>query len=172
MGIGRDEMASKQYRDSHLREIKMYRKSHREQNRLNKRERDKRYSMKNRDKKTAYMRRWRWEHPESRKVAHEYTVMYNAVHRMLIAGDVRKTSKSMKYIGCSPAFLRGWIEAQFQSGMTWENYGAVWDVDHIVPLKWWDLGNFPDHLMEASHYSNLQPLWKRDNIIKGARFAG
>jgi hypothetical protein len=63
-------------------------------------------------------------------------------------------------------------EAQFHDGMTWDNYGSFWVVDHIVPVSWWDVGNFPQHLKEASHYSNLQPMFSRDNIVKKARFAG
>jgi hypothetical protein len=102
----------------------------------------------------------------------EKAMIRSAVRTMLKYANVSKKSKMRQYIGCSPAFFRGWLEAQFHDGMTWDNYGKVWVVDHIVPLKWWDVKNYPDHLYEASHYSNLQPMFKRDNIIKGARFAG
>jgi hypothetical protein len=119
----------------------------------------------NREKYYSGMKRWKKEHPE-------IEAMHHAVRNMITRSNLKKTSKSRQYIGCSSGFLRGWLEAQFKEGMTWENYGKVWVVDHIVPLKWWDVANFPEHIMEASHYSNLQPMFKRDNIIKGARFAG
>lgn len=66
-------------------------------------------------------------------------------------------------LGCSHAKLRAHIEARFTEGMTWERYGQ-WEVDHIVPLSS-DVTYI--ELFWLCHYSNLQPLWKRDNLMKG-----
>lgn len=63
------------------------------------------------------------------------------------------------------------IEAQFKKGMTWDNWGKVWEIDHIVPLAKFDLRN-PEHVKRSNHWTNLQPLWKADNRRKGARCAG
>lgn len=66
-------------------------------------------------------------------------------------------------IGCSQAHLRAHMEVRFTDGMIWERYGQ-WEVDHIVPLS--AAGSLAE-LVRLCHYQNLQPLWKRDNLIKG-----
>ena len=47
--------------------------------------------------------------------------------------------------------------------MAWEKYGQ-WEVDHITPLS---AGRTVEDLSRLCHYTNLQPLWKRDNRMKG-----
>lgn len=63
--------------------------------------------------------------------------------------------------------LRAHLEAQFQAGMSWDNYGE-WHIDHIKPLASFDLED-TDQLKLACHYTNLQPLWAKDNLSKGAK---
>ena len=153
-----------------------YRESHREELLIRGRAR---YEA-NRDKMRAAAREGAKRHPEwnrrnarKRRSSHrEEYILRRILKRTLRSADISKTQRARKYIGCNPVFLRNHIEEQFQSGMTWENYGTVWHIDHIVPLSWWDLKNHPEHLWDASHYSNLQPLFGVDNMAKGARRAG
>ena len=51
------------------------------------------------------------------------------------------------------------------SEMTWESI----DLDHIVPLSSFDLTNSMQ-LIKAAQYTNIQPLLKSDNCIKGANY--
>ncbi len=76
---------------------------------------------------------------------------------------LRGEASPSRAVGCSHAALRRHIEARFTDGMTWERYGQ-WEVDHITPLS---AARSLEHLIELCHYSNLQPLWKRDNLAKG-----
>ena len=55
-----------------------------------------------------------------------------------------------------------YLESKFEKGMTWENYGD-WQIDHIIPLS---SGKNEYELYSLCHYTNLQPLWKLDNIKK------
>ena len=80
-----------------------------------------------------------------------------------------KSRTTFELIGCSRHELVAHLEAQFQGGMTWENYGE-WHVDHKRPLAWFDLRK-PSQQRRACHYTNLQPLWASDNWKKGARWA-
>ncbi len=59
------------------------------------------------------------------------------------------------------------IESMFEPGMSWDNWGE-WHIDHIRPLASFDLEN-AERLAEACHYTNLRPLWKVDNLRKGAK---
>jgi len=43
-----------------------------------------------------------------------------------------------------------------------ENHGK-WHIDHIIPLS---SATSKDELLKLCHYSNLQPLWKVDNLQK------
>ena len=84
-----------------------------------------------------------------------------------------KLSRTFDYIGTTPEELWQHFESQFQPGMTRENYGE-WHVDHIRPLASFDFegDNLEAALHECWHYTNLQPLWAKDNIKKGAKWDG
>lgn len=68
-------------------------------------------------------------------------------------------------LGCSLQFLKGYMEGQFQKGMTWSNYGSEWEVDHVMPCASFDL-SLPVDQKRCFHYTNLQPLWASQNREK------
>lgn len=73
--------------------------------------------------------------------------------------------KTIRLLGCNIDDLKTYLESKFLPGMSWDNYG-MWEIDHIVPLSKVDLSNAAE-LQRVCHVDNLQPLWKRDNILKG-----
>lgn len=76
-----------------------------------------------------------------------------------------KRSRSAEILGCSfPEFVRH-IEAQFMNGMSWSNRGD-WHIDHIVPAS--SAASY-DEAIKLNHFTNLRPLWARDNMRKGAK---
>ena len=80
-----------------------------------------------------------------------------------------KTTTTQKLLGASFEETRQHIENLWQEGMTWENYGLHgWHIDHIIPLSSFDLTNEEEQI-KAFHYTNLQPLWAKDNLQKGNR---
>lgn len=80
----------------------------------------------------------------------------------------QKANDTEGLLGCSFAALKVYLENQFLSGMTWENYGDGWHVDHKRPCASFNLVD-PEQQKKCFHHTNLQPLWARDNILKGAK---
>jgi hypothetical protein len=86
-----------------------------------------------------------------------------------VLNGINKSANTMKLIGCDIEFFKRHIESRWKKGMTWENYGTAWHVDHIIPCALFDLTN-PEEQRRCFHYSNQQPLWALVNLRKGARF--
>jgi len=74
-----------------------------------------------------------------------------------------------KIIGCNPGVLKTFLENKFVDGMTWDNHGKVWHVDHIIPLG---RTLTQDEYEKNSHYTNLQPLFVKQNLIKSDKLEG
>jgi hypothetical protein len=90
--------------------------------------------------------------------------MYRSVQRR--SGQcLTGRSSPRKALGCDHHTLRSYVAQKFTEGMSWDKYGQ-WELDHIVPLS---SATSLDELIQLCHYENLQPLWKRQNRIKGGR---
>lgn len=89
----------------------------------------------------------------------------NRLYCALDAKSWKKNSKLSEYIGCDLKTLRDHIEKQFLPNMTWKNK-YKWHLDHIIPL---DSAETEAELYKLCHYTNIQPLWGRDNIVKGTK---
>lgn len=77
-----------------------------------------------------------------------------------------RSPKGHYSLGCTPAQLRTHLERQFLRGMSWANR-TDWHVDHIRPLASFDLTD-ADQIKTACHFTNLRPIWAKDNLRKGA----
>lgn len=79
------------------------------------------------------------------------------------------SNEMLLLIGCDKYFILDYLESKFQPGMSWDNYGKYgWHIDHVYPLgrvAWDD----PIQVSRALHYTNLQPLWAKDNLSKGCK---
>lgn len=85
-----------------------------------------------------------------------------------------KSGSAIRDLGCSIEFLIYYLEQKFYKNpytgenMTWKNRGLYgWHIDHIIPLSSFNLMNRKQFL-RACHYTNLQPLWAKENLLKGA----
>jgi hypothetical protein len=92
--------------------------------------------------------------------------------RARLGAAIKNNSKSLtNNFGCSISELKTYLESKFEPGMSWDNYCMHgWHIDHIRPLCSFNLSD-PNQLREACHYSNLQPLWAKDNLRKSSKFA-
>lgn len=83
-----------------------------------------------------------------------------------------KSYSTFNLLGYSRDELMSHLEERFLPGMTWENYGPVWHIDHIVPLSAHNFVSSEDiDFKKAWALSNLQPLWASDNMSKGAKLS-
>ena len=78
-----------------------------------------------------------------------------------------KSESTMDLLGCTMSEFKQHIERQFAPGMNWSNQGQ-WHLDHIVACANWDLTQ-PAEQVKCFHYSNYQPLWAHDNLVKSSR---
>jgi len=73
-------------------------------------------------------------------------------------------------VGYSGDELKGHLERQFVNGMSWENQGSYWHIDHIRPISSFSFSCAEDTgFKECWTLTNLQPLEKELNMQKGAR---
>ncbi len=82
--------------------------------------------------------------------------LYRAIKR-----GYKKASPTMTLLGCSTDYLIQHLEAQFQPGMSWDNYGD-WHIDHIKAVHEFDLSK-PDQQFICFNWQNLRPLWAHEN---------
>lgn len=66
--------------------------------------------------------------------------------------------------------LKHHIEKLFKPGMTWENYGIAWHIDHKTPIAVFNFEK-PEDIDFRLCWSlkNLQPLDAKENMSKGRR---
>ena len=69
-------------------------------------------------------------------------------------------------MGCTQQFFRQHIISKLSAGMTMENYGTVWHLDHIYPLSKAGIVENPIHFLAAANWRNLQPLPGPENLEK------
>ena len=102
---------------------------------------------------------------EKLKTSHKIrTALRNRLRSALLYRSKKKLAHTFDLAGCSISFLIGHLEARFQSGMSWENYG-LWEIDHIKPVASFPLDT-EESQRECCHYTNLQPLWAEENGSK------
>ena len=90
-----------------------------------------------------------------------------ATRKSFKRGGFTKKSKTYEILGDEWEFVKKYFENLFVDGMNWDNYGE-WEIDHIIPIS---SGNTKEDIIRLCHYSNLQPLWKLDNRLKGNKMS-
>jgi hypothetical protein len=105
------------------------------------------------EKRRAYMRKYKAERKQ-RDPAYKLIEYLRSTLSESISKGIRVSVQDI--VQCGPVVFRTHIEAQFTDGMSWENYGKLWEIDHIKPIATFDVQNF-DQLFGCFHYSNLRP---------------
>ena len=161
----------KRYYETHKEQFRIHNKKYKNENRnkinIIKRAYYKKYPEKhvnyyNKNKKSINKKiRIRLQNKPSLRIIKNLRSRINKVLK-----GINKSESTIKLIDCSIDFLKNYLESQFTEGMNWENYGVGgWEVDHIKPCSRFDLTK-PKEQQICFHYTNLQPLWFKENRSK------
>ena len=151
----------KAYSGDNKKDIAEYQKKYREANK----EKIKAYHEVHKEKKQAY-------HKVYAKLRRDIDPLYkmqanlrSRTYKAFKRGGYKKNTKTAETLGASYQEVFDHIENLFTEGMEWSNQGE-WHIDHIVPLA---SAKTKEELISLCHYTNLQPLWAEDNLVKGAK---
>lgn len=87
-----------------------------------------------------------------------------------LVGGHYKHKSSLVMLGCDLTFFKEYIESKFEYGMNWDRLAYI-HLDHIVPCSHFDLTK-PEEQLKCFHYTNMQPLWEVDNLVKSYMYNG
>ncbi len=104
----------------------------------------------------------------------EYNIKHklrNRVRKALRTASAKKIASTQTLLGCTGLEFKNYIISKFTEGMTEEKLlsGEI-HIDHIKPCDKFDLTD-PEQQKICFHYTNLQPLWAKDNLIKQAKWS-
>lgn len=159
------KISRKRYADTHRREQKEYRENHKEAARIY----AKQYYIKNRDKIIARVLKNGAAYKKHKKLTDPVYKLQSLLRTRVWVALKRRSKKgsAVGLLGCTTEEAMTHIESQFLPGMTFKNWShAGWHVDHKIPLSAFDLQD-KKQLAMACHYTNLQPMWAKENIRKG-----
>jgi len=126
------------------------------------------WAIKNPDKKRKYRRTTiqnQWNTNINFRIA---LGLRNRIRNAIKRSDGEKALKSIDLLGAPIDVVKKHLESLFQEGMTWANHTIDgWHIDHIIPCAAFDLTK-PEEQKKCFHYTNLQPLWARDNLVKNS----
>jgi hypothetical protein len=109
-------------------------------------------------------------HKKRRETDPNFKLLGNLRHRLNMAlKNESKVTSTICLLGCSINELWIHLESLFQDGMTKENYGPIWHIDHIIPCDAFNL-SIEQEQRRCFNWKNLQPMFAIENIIKGAKY--
>ena len=153
-------------------DIELFRKRRRVCKKCENIDRQDRYYM-NKEKEIARIIKYKNENHEKilefrKKYREKYRERVNLISRKLYRIRVLLKINTFIYddlIGCTPHKLRKWFEYNFLENMNWDNYGKVWQIDHINPCSQFDLDS-DKNINLCFNWKNLRPCEKIENIKK------
>jgi hypothetical protein len=160
----------KEYQKENKDKLKETRKLHKEKNKDKLKDYSKKYYEKNKDKIKEKDSKYQKKRKDNDPLYKLTCNLRSSISVAIKKGKGFKYGKSEELLGCTFDEVREHLENQFTEGMTWENHGLYgWHIDHIKPCDVFDLSD-ESQQRECFHYTNLQPLWAKDNLEKSNKW--
>jgi hypothetical protein len=137
--------------------------------------------IKNKEDHCAKVKKWRSENIEKHNETHRnynklrketdnlYKFCSNVrtlIHSSFTRNNknLKKRIKTEKIIGCSLEEFKEYILNKCPKGTTLKDFGRYgYHIDHIIPIS---TANTEEDIIKLCNYTNLQPLWWKDNLNK------
>jgi hypothetical protein len=153
-----------EYRVENKERIKKYKDVYRKVNAVELAEKQRRYYANNKKYIFEYQRIWM-----NNRRATDVVFKLKCRLRYLIRAYIKKNgyvnnSKTMEILGCSFSEFKKHIEVKFVGDMSWDRFSEI-HIDHVIPLA---SATTEEDVLRLNHYTNLQPLWAKDNLKKGS----
>ena len=113
------------------------------------------YSKINKDKIRLYKTKYQRDRRKNDPLFKLKSVVSRLIRNSIKCKGLSKNKKSIDILGCGIEFFKLYLEERFIDDMSWDNYGVVWDIDHIKPLS---SAITEEDIINLNHYTNLQPL--------------
>lgn len=111
------------------------------------------------EKNNKYKRDNYNNNPQERKRRHYRMYLRDYIFR----GKVSKKIDTI--VGLSQEQMRDWLEFNFKPGMTWDNYGTFWNLDHVKPCCAFDLTE-KQEIYNCFSWKNTLPVYCKENLEK------
>ncbi len=139
----------------------------------------KRYREENKEEKNKYNKKYRSEHRdeinEQCRERWKTDLMFRVNESMssLMYYSLKGNKEGLHWETLVPYKLEGlkkWLEDRFLPGMTWDNYGTKWHVDHRRPISSFSFKSHKDLQFQICWaLENLRPMRGKDNLEKGSK---
>ena len=137
--------------------IEKYLKSHRQEIRL----RNRNWRQANPEKAKSACRNW-----YRRRKNKITTCLYSSLYQAF--GHGFGTINVWEILGYSYEEFTKHIESRFEDGMSWDNHGEKWEIDHIIPQNFFEFQSYRDvEFKMCWRLENIRPLWRSENKQKG-----
>jgi hypothetical protein len=165
--IGGKKIADKKWRDSNKEYTSEKHKKWSEDKQEHLRKYHQKWREKNIDKHREYKRKYE-KHRKDTDPAYKLIANFRtAIYQVLKENNVEKNKHYFDILQYTPEELISHLEKQFTDGMTWDNYGK-WHVDHRMPISSFNFESIDDDsFIKCWSLDNLQPMWGKENIVKG-----
>lgn len=116
----------------------------------------------NKVKKNNYLKK-KYNNDLNYKISKSLRSLIGGSFKRSLKNEYFKHHKTTEILGCSFKEFKDYFKRLTKPEMNWDNYGEIWEIDHIIPISF---ATNEEDIIKLNHYSNLQPLFKTTKIAE------